>query len=584
MTILVSNQQPAVLDAVHTISVRGDYDPMAAVQATLADPIQQPLNASAPVQISDALGNDLTGDITKMVLDCLGDTADPRAEGLAKELFGKCLVHFDQKTPLPIGELFTIQSASRLKLPAPSPRVIYSARNDVIPSAKALLAGSSDADALTVSLAFTYHPDTLGFWFQSAAAFDDFTAWLATQVAGLTNIISGDTLTLFTQLTSMKLKGLSEALVLRKDNSDNNEEYSFARLLVFWLMTYINSQSQIQAAATAAATATAGAGTPSTPAPAAPAAPTAGLMPFSIGELFCPRTIVLVNVESHARATPGAVDAEWRLVTNSLANPVKVVSRSSLSKLTALPRHAAKAKAQALRQQQQDKRQQLGRSAAVKFRAKPPTKVNIQQHLNRVLSRMTKVNQSQNILRTTKSTFARSNRRNPDDYNRPGRTTSLQYLPDLHVYVDTSGSISEANYQDTVMMLIQLARKMNVDLYFNSFSHVLSSETLLRTRGKSTRQIWAEFRKIPKVSGGTNYQQIWQYINDSPKRRRRLSLVITDFEWVAPALRVDHPKNIFYAPCSSMDWDQLVQSADRFSHSMMHIDPTVRQRLLGMVL
>jgi predicted metal-dependent peptidase len=196
---------------------------------------------------------------------------------------------------------------------------------------------------------------------------------------------------------------------------------------------------------------------------------------------------------------------------------------------------------------------------------------------------MGKVNKSQNVYRTTRTTFLKANRRDPDDFNKPGRITSAQYMPDLHVYVDTSGSISEENYQEAVMMLIRIAKKLNIDLYFNSFSNILSQETLLRVENKSTKQIWKEFRRVPKVTGGTEFKQIWDHINASSKRKRQLSLMITDFEWSPPSTREDHPANLYYAPCSAMDWTDMVLAAKEYADSMKHIDPTVRQKLLGMV-
>lgn len=63
MTITVTNQKPAILDALHTISCTGDYDPMPAIQQTLINPLLEPLNPNAPASITDAQGADLTGDI-----------------------------------------------------------------------------------------------------------------------------------------------------------------------------------------------------------------------------------------------------------------------------------------------------------------------------------------------------------------------------------------------------------------------------------------------------------------------------------------------------------------------------------------
>ncbi|MCQ7043985.1 hypothetical protein MRO49_24800, partial [Escherichia coli] len=76
-------------------------------------------------------------------------------------------------------EAFVIQAGAAAKLPAPNPRVIYTASSDVIPAAKALLAAQDDSSAgsLFASLAFTYSPETLGFWFLSGSVYDDFRTW-----------------------------------------------------------------------------------------------------------------------------------------------------------------------------------------------------------------------------------------------------------------------------------------------------------------------------------------------------------------------------------------------------------------------
>ncbi|MFJ7280499.1 hypothetical protein [Kitasatospora sp. NPDC098663] len=561
MTITVTNQKPAVLDALHTISCTGDYDPMPAIRQTLVDPLLKPLNPNAPANITDARGTDLTGDIPDLILSCLGDTLNVTSEQTVKEVLGQTLINFDQGTPLPVAELFAVQAGQQNKMPAPSPRVLYTAQADVLPAAKALLAGTGEESAFFASVAYTFHPDTLGFWFQSSATFDGFKTWLSQQTQTMASALPPATTKLLNDFTSLSLKGLTESLLVRKDDSDANDEHSFARVLVHMLMNYVERQ---RARASHQNTTL-----------------DTGVLPFTVGELFCPRSLVLVNVEAHARATAAKIAGEWNLINQSLASPVKVVSNTSLSKLTSLPRAAARAAALGAKQHPG---QPGGRSAQVAFRKQPPSKLDLLRDITRVLRRMGKVNKSQNIFRTTKATFLKANRRNPDDFNKPGRITSVQYMPDLHVYIDTSGSISEENYQEAVMMLIRMAKKLNINLYFNSFSHFLSQEVMLRTENKSTAQIWKEFRRIPKVSGGTEYMQIWQYINASRVRQRRLSLMITDFEWSPPRQRQDHPKNLYYAPCSAMDWPTMVDLAKRYADSMQHIDPTIRQRLLGMVV
>lgn len=563
MTIFVTNQKPAVLDAVHTISCAGDYDPMPAIQQTLVDPLLEPLRPHVPATVTDGLGTDLTGDVPTMIMSCLGDTMNISAEQSTKELLGQTMINYDRATPLPVGELFAVQAGQQNKMPAPSPRVIYTAQNDIIPAAKALLAGSADDSPFFASVAYAFHPNTLGFWFQSSAAFDGFKIWLnqQTQTIAGANALPGATIQLLTDFTKLSLKGLTESLLLRKNDADGNDEFSFARLIIHMLMTYVEQQRGQAHAATAASD--------------------TGIMPFTVSELFCPRSLILVNVEAHARARASTVTGEWNLINQSLASPVKVVSSASLSRLTSLPRAAAKAAAMSMAQQPG---LAGSRSAQVKFRKQPPSKLDLFKDITRVLRRMGRVNKSQNILRTTKTTFLKASRRDPDDFNKPGRIISTKYMPDLHIYIDTSGSISEENYQEAVLMLIRIAKKLNVNLYFNSFSHILSQETLLKVEGKSTRQIWTEFRRVPKVTGGTEFKQVWDYINASPQRRRRLSLMITDFEWTPPATREDHPPNLFYAPCSAMDWSRIVHFVKDYADAMRHIDPSIRQKLLGMVV
>lgn len=555
MALTITGQKPAVLDPVHMIAINGDYDPVKAIKKSIVNPFFKPMTRGTKVSITDANGTNYDkGDLLALVLSALGGNVNPAAESDLKALFQQGLVNYDQTTPLLVNEVFAVQAAHANRLPHPGPRTIYTAAHDVIPAAKNLIGGHSKDDSeFFASLAYAYSPEALGFWFNTAADFDDFKVWLAAQTASLSSVLPGDTLNLLQRFSQLSLKTLVEGYVLRADDSDQNEEYSFARVIVNMLMQY---QSQSQGVT--------------------------GVLPFVVSELFAPRTIVLVNVEAHARATPKRVDSEWKLINASLSMPVKVISNKALSRLTALPRAAAKAAALAANAQS-NRTAQTGRSAKITFRQKPPSKVQIEKGLLRVLKFMKEVNRSLNVLKKVKTTYSKANRRDPMDYNKPGKTVSTHYLPDLHVYADTSGSISEVHYQDAVLMMIKVAKKLNVDLYFNSFSHVMSQETLIRTKGKSVARIWEEFRRLPKVNGGTEFKQIWDYINASPKRKQRLSLVITDFGWTASTQRSEHPKNLYYAPCSSYDWQSIVHMADGFVKSMQHIEPAIARRLIGLI-
>lgn len=129
-------------------------------------------------------------------------------------------------------------------------------------------------------------------------------------------------------------------------------------------------------------------------------------------------------------------------------------------------------------------------------------------------------------------------------------------------------------------MLIAMAKKLNINIYFNSFSHILSQTTKLKLENKTRKQIYAEFERVPKVNGGTDYTQIWHFINKSAKRRKELSAIITDFEFIAPTQYIKHPKNLYYIPCAHMDWDEMIENARNFAASAMHNEPAIRSKIL----
>ena len=315
-----------------------------------------------------------------------------------------------------------------------------------------------------------------------------------------------------------------------------------------------------------------------------PGAPeTCGILPFSIAELALPRTLVLVNVEAHVRASMRKINAEWDIIMKSLHNPIKLVKPGQLSKLTALARAQQKASAQAANSLT-NAQHQTGRSGRIVFRKRPTRPIDIYKSVMRILTRMSKVNQSLNAIRNVGTSFVRANRRQPNDPNKPGKVVSRKYMPDIHIYLDTSGSISEENYEDTIKMLITFAQKMGVDLYFTSFSHVMATPVRLRIKNRSLIQVWKQFAAVPKVSGGTDYEQIYKFVNENPPLKRRLNLVITDFEWWPGSYHIDVPENLYYVPISVPDnwYESLRQSAIDFTHRMKTIDPTTGSRILGM--
>lgn len=551
----VTNQKPVELSPVYDAVITGQFDPVEYLKATVVRPLMTPLSPQAPVTFS-VNGTDLTeDDLTQIVLNCLGDTYDAAAEAAGKTLLHDTMVYFDSKSDMTVKDTFATQSAVKEKLPAPNTQVVYTPATDVIPSCKEFLAGTCTYDKMFASLAFYARPQMLGFYFANSTEFDSFKAWLANELATLNSVLPADTNQLFSDFQSLTLNGLTESLILRNDDDENNDPCSFARTLVALLMSYAKTASPALF----------------------------GVLPFDMGELFCPKAVVFVNIERHSRATAKQVADEWQIINQSQQMNIRVVNARKLNKLTGTVRSMRKISsgaAAAAAMLRNNPNPTVARAARARFRKTQPTQVDMLKLIKRVVNKMATVAKSENSYKSVKMSYARPNRRDPDNFNLMGKVVSTKYKPDIHIYLDTSGSISERNYQDAIKALIHLARKMNVNLYFNSFSDTLSQCSHLRVKDRSVSEIYRTFQNIPKVTGGTDYAQIWQYINASAKRRRELSIIMTDFEYLPPNRYIKHPKNLYYMPISNTDWSYITYWAQQFVNSMKHIDPNCRKRLL----
>lgn len=545
----VTNQKPAELSPVYKSTAKGQFDPVASMRETIADPLFTPYLANTKASIQEN-GTDITpDDITNRVIACCQDIQDMNSEVWCKELFSKTLVHFDKSTNFGVNELFTIQSAIKAKLQFPTQTIVYSPGTDVIPVSRKFLAGSADYDEYFGTMAFYARPETLGFYFANEIVFNDFKTWFDSQCSILASVLPAQTNQLVTDFKTLSLNGLTESLLLRNDDSENNDEFSFARLLISLMMNYTTQVGSGEF----------------------------GVLPFSLAELYCPRSVVFINIEKHAHASPSDVKKEWDIIKQSTQMPIKMISNNKLTKLTAAARSIQKIASAAATAASPV---HVGRAAFVPFKPKAPARADFTKMVSTIIKKMGVVNRSENSYKSVKMTFQKPNRRDPDDFNKKGKSVSVKYYPDIHLYVDCSGSISEDYYRDAVLACMQLARKFNINMYFNSFSSYLSQCTKLKLKDKTLKQAWAEFQKVVKVSGGTDYEPIWRYINQSPKRRREFSLIITDFEWFAPRQFIEHPKNLYYMPCTGTNYQQLMHYAESFCKSVMHNDPDIRKHLL----
>lgn len=550
MAITTNNQKPTELVSLYTGSVANQFDPYDVVKNQIAKPLFAPLLPGTPAQIEKD-GVPLTeDDITALLFDCSGDAVNVPAEDEMKEIFQQTLTYYSNE--LDVQSVYAVQAGLKKHMPLPTSRCKY-VPTDVIDASKQLMSGQIDRDAFFATMAFYTRVNTFGYYFVNDAAWQEFQNWMISEVQQLGSVIPADTIKLCQDLQTIRLNQLTQSFVLRDDDTQNNEPYSFARIFPFYLMMY-ETMCRTQ-------------GKPEY---------LAGHLPFSFAENLCPRTIVIMNVEKHAHAHPAEIQNEWQIVQKALQMRPKVLGTNKIQSLTSVARMANKIAASGAMR----KSSQLCKSAQIKFRKTPLTIADFHSYLQKIYKHASFVQTSENATKCYKMTYQRPSRREPNNPDRMGKTTGWKYKPDLHIYLDCSGSISERQYQDAIKACIKLAKKMNVNFYFNSFSHYMSQTTKLKLKDRSVNEIYQEFRKIPKVGGGTDYEQIWHYINRSQKFSREVSVVISDFEYTAPNHYVKHPRFLYYAPISTSSWSTIVNEAKVFAKSMLSICPNIRKHIL----
>lgn len=550
MAIVTNNQKPAELKSIYTGSVATAFDPYEIVKQEIVKPLFQPLIPGTPVTIVDDNKPLSDDDITNELFTCSGDAVNTAAEDHMKEIFQQTLTYYDKK--LMVQDVYAAQSGVKEHMPFPTDKCKYTP-TDIIDASKQFMSGQITWDKYFATIAFYARVATFGYYFVNDTAWSDFKQWMQSEIQQLGTVVPTDTAKLCSDLQNIRLNQLTQSFVLRDDDSQNNDPYSFARVFPFYLMMY-----KVQNDAN---------GKP---------AYIAGNLPFSFAENLCPRTVVIVNMEKHAHAHPAEIQNEWNIVKTSLQIRPKVFGNNKIQGLTSVTRMAAKiAASTAVRNGGT-----AYKAAQIKFKKTPPTSADLYKFVMKIYKYTAFVQTSENAMKCQKMTYQRPSRRDPDNPDIMGKTTALKFKPDLHVYLDCSGSISEREYQDAIKAFIKLAKKMNVNFYFNSFSHVMSQTTKLKLKDKSLAEIYNEFKKIPKVSGGTDYEQIWHYINRNQKFGKEVSIIISDFEYTAPNHYVNHPRFLYYAPISNCNWTSIKSEAESFAKSMLSICPSIRKHIL----
>lgn len=515
--------------------------------ANIIEPIwSSPLASNKPIYITDDAGKALTpDDVANIILNNFSSGKTNKIEKELNDFFANTLSNFK---PLDVNSLFVAQSFGVTGGLRPSAAVIYD-KDDIKSACKEYLQ-TRDKNVLITNFSFVISDPCIMVGFLTDSHFDDFKKFITNITIGMQ--LDVNTQQKFNEFNNLKLN-LIDGLILRANENDSQEANSFPRIFMKLLLAFCNQTTDVE------------------------------IIPSYLDELLNPTNIILFNIEKCAKAPANKLEREINIVKSGLTSPIKIISQKKLSMcstIATINKHMLQKAANAAAMASKDPNVQ--KRGKFLFKKKSPTKHDYAKFLKNVIKREMKVSRTENFIYAEKSSFLRANRRQPDNIDAAGKILNKIHKPDIHIYLDTSGSISEDNYKYAILMLIDIAKELNINLFFNSFSHVLSSTTKLNIQNKSKTEIYKEFQKIDKVGGGTDYKQIWDFINMSKKRQSEISLIISDFEYSVPTTRFIHPRKLYYLPIdtSKYMYQHLVSNAKDFCSDMYRIDPNIRQKCI----
>lgn len=596
MSIKIRNQKPAVLyqdpfDVLPNINADKsltDYQDKLAdhIKTRYIDPMYVPINGNQPVVIEDN-----TGGTTKQIdKDTLfngvlhlwtNPTLDVNLQDQINEIYRQGIQYHSQNDWY-FEEQLSVEALTRMKLPVPSQKagkiIKYSASVDVIPTAKAFLAQPDAMNAINwfANIAAYTHDRPFNNYLlmtvQTADVFNDVKQQVKNYVQAwqTRQPINKDVNKLLADFDKIDLTNeLSAGLFLPNGGGVAQAEQdalSFTRIILYVISQYEKNTTN-------------------------PGALT--IQPSNLQQVYMPENIIILNLENYAHATPSDIKNDWDVFEKALnaKKNLRFISNKKLMTAKAVNRSMGSG----YKSSSADyKGKGVERAKAQPFSGKPIPAKRMLAMMKRVIESQVTKQVTQNTYKSQTISYMRPNRRKPDDINLPGKLATTKYRPDIHVYLDTSGSISETQYRDAVTNLIMLTKRINCNLYITSFSHYVSQTALLKTKDRSTSQIYQQFLRVPKVTGGTDFEQVWRKIdildefNKKNNYSHQINFIITDFgyslsrghRWSREQASLKHT---YYVPMS-MDphgWNHLLRWAKDFRDQMIKAgDHSVRKRML----
>lgn len=279
---------------------------------------------------------------------------------------------------------------------------------------------------------------------------------------------------------------------------------------------------------------------------------------YSLKGLLRPTKLIILNLEEYSDARN--LQKEWQQIVRAFNNTHKIrhIKNKNLQSIQSVNREVSTPTSYDGGDRAFGK--DAMRSDKISFLTKPQmSKKQLAKRISDIAKKHTLNQTTSNFKKKQKNTFMRANRRNPDDINAQGKISSTKYSPDVHIWLDSSASISKSDYEAEIYTMITIAKHMNVDMYFNSFSHVVSETVKIPTKNRTPKQIFALVEHVDKVAGGTDFINVWEAIDKTEAANiktgmaPRIHLVLSDMDYFIPTSYTLQPhrpsvKNTYYIP------------------------------------
>lgn len=178
--------------------------------------------------------------------------------------------------------------------------------------------------------------------------------------------------------------------------------------------------------------------------------------------------------------------------------------------------------------------------------------------------------------KTVIKTYMRESRRDPMNIDLKGQYYKTTYTKDLHLYIDVSGSINLSMIEFALNAAADIATELKLNLFVTPFDSELYEKQTIVIPGSviSKRSALKKLKRLPISGGGTEFDNVYKFIESSKKRKNEISIMITDY---CDCPRLPSPKTLYYMGCKGTS-PQTIKNFIR--HMKTHSNQNIRSKII----